>query len=62
MADKKNDTIHMTLKDGVVVIETLPDLAPKQVKQIKQLINDGKYDGVVFHRVMDGFMSQTEDV
>ena len=62
MADKKNDTIHMTLKDGVVVIETLPDLAPKHVKQIKQLINDGKYDGVVFHRVIDGFMAQTGDV
>ena len=52
----------MTLKDGVVVIETKPDVAPKHVKQIKQLIEDGQYDGVVFHRVIDGFMAQTGDV
>ena len=54
--------IHLTLKDGVVVIETRPDLAPKHVAQIKQLISEGKYDGVVFHRVIDGFMAQTGDV
>ena len=52
----------MTLKDGVVVIETRPDLAPKHVSQIKQLISEGQYDGVVFHRVIDGFMAQTGDV
>ena len=62
MADEKKDTIHMTLKDGVVVIETKPDVAPKHVKQIKQLIEEGQYDGVVFHRVIDGFMAQTGDV
>ena len=62
MADEKKDTIHMTLKDGVVVIETKPNVAPKHVKQIKQLIEEGKYDGVVFHRVIDGFMAQTGDV
>ena len=62
MADDKNDIIHMTLKDGVVKIETRPDLAPKHVEQIKKLINEKKYDGVVFHRVIDGFMAQTGDV
>ena len=62
MADEKKDIIHMTLKDGVVVIETKPDVAPKHVKQIKQLIEEGQYDGVVFHRVIDGFMAQTGDV
>ena len=62
MANEKNETIHMTLKDGVVVLETRPDLAPKHVAQIKQLIEEGKYNGVVFHRVIDGFMAQTGDV
>ena len=52
----------MTLKDGTVVIETRPDLAPKHVAQITKLVADGKYDGVVFHRVIDGFMAQTGDV
>ena len=61
MADEKKDTIHMTLKDGVVVIETKPNVAPKHVKQIKQLIEEGQYDGVVFHRVIEGFMAQTGD-
>ena len=62
MAEENRDIIHMTLKDGKVVIETRPDLAPKHVAQIKQLINKGQYDGVVFHRVIDGFMAQTGDV
>ena len=61
MADEK-DIIHMTLKDGVVKMETRPDLASKHVAQIKQLISEGQYDGVVFHRVIDGFMAQTGDV
>ena len=66
--DKKEDTnikgdiIQMTLKDGLVKIETRPDVAPKHVHQIKTLINEGQYDGVVFHRVIDGFMAQTGDV
>ena len=59
---KERDIIHMTLKDGVVKMETRPDLAPKHVAQIKQLISEGQYDGVVFHRVIDGFMAQTGDV
>ena len=62
MADDKRDKIQMTLKDGVVLIETRPDVAPKHVEQIKKLISDGKYDGVVFHRVIDEFMAQTGDV
>ena len=62
MAEENRDIIHMTLKDGKVVIETRPDLAPKHVAQIKQLISEGQYDGVVFHRVIDGFMAQTGDV
>ena len=52
----------LKLKDGVVKIELFPDIAPGHVERIKTLANDGKYDGVVFHRVIDGFMAQTGDV
>tara|TARA_B100000963_G_C22457292_1_gene594014 strand:+ start:278 stop:844 length:567 start_codon:yes stop_codon:yes gene_type:complete len=62
MADEKRGKIKMKLKDGVVVIETRPDVAPKHVDQIKKLISEGQYDGVVFHRVIEGFMAQTGDV
>jgi len=62
MAKENTEIIHMTLKDGLVVIETRPDLAPKHVEQIKKLVSDSKYDGVVFHRVIEGFMAQTGDV
>jgi peptidylprolyl isomerase len=48
--------------NGKVVIDMLSDLAPKHVAQITALAKDGKYDGVVFHRVIDGFMAQTGDV
>ena len=48
--------------NGKVVIDMLPDLAPKHVAQMTALAKDGKYDGVVFHRVIDGFMAQTGDV
>ena len=58
--DKEN-TLYIDLKDGRVVIELRPDLAPKHVAQIKKLAREGKYDGVVFHRVIDGFMAQTGD-
>ena len=52
----------LKLKDGDIKIELFEDVAPNHVKRIKQLAKDGKYDGVVFHRVIDGFMAQTGDV
>jgi len=52
----------LKLKDGDVRIELFPDVAPGHVKRIKELANSGKYNGVVFHRVIDGFMAQTGDV
>ena len=52
----------LKLKDGDVKIELFEDTAPNHVKRIKQLAQEGKYDGVVFHRVIDGFMAQTGDV
>ena len=52
----------LKLKDGDVKIELFEDVAPKHVKRIKELANSGKYDNVVFHRVIDGFMAQTGDV
>ena len=52
----------LKLKDGDVKIELFPDVAPNHVKRIKKLADSGKYDGVVFHRVIDGFMAQTGDV
>ncbi|WP_135448765.1 peptidylprolyl isomerase [Tabrizicola caldifontis] len=56
------NTIIMTLKDGEVVIELLPDVAPKHTERMKQLARDKAYDNVAFHRVIDGFMAQTGDV
>ena len=52
----------LKLKDGDVTIELFPDVAPKHVDRIKKLASEKKYDGVVFHRVIDGFMAQTGDV
>jgi cyclophilin family peptidyl-prolyl cis-trans isomerase len=52
----------LKLKDGDVKIELFEDKAPNHVKRIKHLAEEGKYDGVVFHRVIDGFMAQTGDV
>ena len=52
----------LELKDGNVKIELFPDVAPKHVERIKKLANEGIYDNVVFHRVIDGFMAQTGDV
>ena len=52
----------LKLKDGDVKIEFFEDKAPNHVKRIKLLAEEGKYDGVVFHRVIDGFMAQTGDV
>ena len=58
----KEDVINLQLKDGIVKIKTFEDKAPKHVKQITDLVAKGSYDGVVFHRVIDGFMAQTGDV
>ena len=52
----------LKLKDGDIKIELFDKVAPNHVKRIKQLAQDGKYDGVVFHRVIDGFMAQTGDI
>ena len=58
----EEDMMIMKLKDGEVKIELYSDLAPNHVKRFKQLSKEKKYDGVVFHRVIDGFMAQTGDV
>ncbi len=60
-ADPENTLVIETTK-GRVVIEMRPDLAPNHVAHIKKLAREGAYDGVVFHRVIDGFMAQTGDV
>jgi len=52
----------LKLKDGDVKIELFDDIAPKHVERIKKLADEGKYNNVVFHRVIDGFMAQTGDV
>ena len=56
------ETLTIELKDGPVVVELMPEVAPKHVAQVKALAQQGAYDGVVFHRVIDGFMAQTGDV
>ena len=64
MAQAKLDpenTIYLDTKDGRVTIRLRPDLAPMHVEQIKKLTRAGFYDGIVFHRVIDGFMAQTGD-
>ncbi|MBP2298510.1 peptidylprolyl isomerase [Azospirillum picis] len=55
------NTLYLDLKDGRVVIELRPDLAPNHVARIKELVRQGFYNGVVFHRVIEGFMAQTGD-
>lgn len=55
------NTLYLELKDGRVVIELRPDLAPNHVARIKELAREHFYDGIVFHRVIDGFMAQTGD-
>jgi peptidylprolyl isomerase len=59
-ADPEN-TVYLQTKDGRVTIRLRPDLAPKHVAQIKTLTKEGFYDGIVFHRVIPGFMAQTGD-
>jgi len=63
MTEKKDpeNTIVMETTKGNVVIELFPDVAPAHVARIKELAREGFYDGIVFHRVIDGFMAQTGD-
>ncbi len=61
MADDKTNTAILELKDGKVTIQLRPDIAPKHVARVKELIGEGFYDGLKFHRVIDGFMAQTGD-
>ena len=58
----KEKKMILKLKDGDVEIELYPKIAPNHVKRFETLANEGKYDGVVFHRVIDGFMAQTGDI
>ena len=58
MADDLENTIIMQLESGPVTIKLRPDLAPGHVERIKELTNEGFYDGIVFHRVIPGFMAQ----
>ena len=61
MAADLENTLYLETKDGRVVIEMRPDLAPKHVARIKELARQKFYDGITFHRVIDGFMVQTGD-
>ena len=60
-APDPENTLVLELEHGTVVIEMLPELAPKHVARIKELTRQGFYDGIVFHRVLAGFMAQTGD-
>jgi peptidylprolyl isomerase len=60
-ASDPENILQMDLPFGRVMIQLLPDVAPKHVERIKKLTREGFYDGVVFHRVIDGFMAQTGD-
>jgi len=60
--DDPENTLVIETSQGPVVIAMRPDLAPNHVEHIKKLAREGQYDGVVFHRVIDGFMAQTGDV
>jgi peptidylprolyl isomerase len=60
-AAELENTLYMNLKDGRVVIQMLPEVAPKHVDRIKELVRTNFYDGLTFHRVIAGFMAQTGD-
>jgi cyclophilin family peptidyl-prolyl cis-trans isomerase len=62
IVNAKDNIMILKLKDGDVKIEMFPDVAPNHVKRITELANNGNYDNVVFHRVIEGFMAQTGDV
>jgi peptidylprolyl isomerase len=59
MADDLDNTLYLDLDAGRVTIRLRPDLAPKHVARVKELVREGFYNGLVFHRVIDGFMAQT---
>lgn len=59
MAQDKEKLLNLTLESGTVTIRLRPDLAPKHVARVCALANDGFYDGLIFHRVIEGFMAQT---
>jgi peptidylprolyl isomerase len=61
MSDENDDMLILETTRGPIVIAMRPDLAPGHVARIKELVREGFYDGVVFHRVIDGFMAQTGD-
>jgi peptidylprolyl isomerase len=61
MSDNIEDILQLETTQGTVTIAMRPDLAPTHVARIKQLVREGFYNGVVFHRVIDGFMAQTGD-
>ena len=58
----KDNIMILELKDGDVIIELFDEIAPNHVKRFQKLVEEKKYDGVIFHRVIDGFMAQTGDV
>ena len=62
MANQDRATLEIQLKDGLVKVALLPDIAPEHVKRIIKLSDEGHYNNVAFHRVIDGFMAQTGDV
>ena len=62
LISKERSIMIMKLKNGDVKIELFDDVAPNHVKRVKTLADSGKYDGVAFHRVIDGFMAQTGDI
>ena len=61
MGEDPGNLLFIELKDGPVLVKLRPDLAPKHVERVKQLAKEGFYDGIKFHRVIDGFMAQTGD-
>jgi peptidyl-prolyl cis-trans isomerase A (cyclophilin A) len=62
MIEQESKTLVITLKDGLVEVKLLPNVAPKHVERVVKLAREGQYNNVAFHRVIDGFMAQTGDV
>ena len=62
MSELESKNLEITLKNGLVEVKLLPEVAPKHVERIVKLVEEGLYDNVAFHRVLDGFMAQTGDV